>query len=287
MAELGAGERHLADITLIVAAAAAADAAAGEGGGGGGGDGLPICIDEFTSVLDRRAAARVCGGVRGWLAACGAARRPLLVATVHDDILRALRPDNLVCTAHRRLHALEWPSPAAAAADDADADDADDHEAAALFAPPQLSFELRTVGSGARMKELWRETFQMHHYMSSALLDNAVADVLRLAPSREIVGFIATASQPGIHEPGKSCADSRPVRREHRLVVLPRWQGCAIGPRLSDLSAAMDGDARNESGRVLAAPDSRNFRYMCRTSHPRFGLYREQRSLFRNEQSYV
>ena len=35
---------------------------------------------------------------------------------------------------------------------------------------------------------------------------------------------------------------------------------------------------RNESGRVLAAPDSRNFRYMCRTSHPRFGLYREQRS---------
>ena len=37
---------------------------------------------------------------------------------------------------------------------------------------------------------------------------------------REIVGFIATASQPGIHEPGKSCADSRPVRREHRLVGL-------------------------------------------------------------------
>ena len=128
------------------------------------------------------------------------------------------------------------------------------------------------------MKELWRETFQMHHYMSSALLDNAVADVLRLAPSREIVGFIATASQPGIHEPGKSCADSRPVRREHRLVVLPRWQGCAIGPRLSDLSAAMWTATRNESGRVLAAPDSRNFRYMCRTSHPRFGLYREQRS---------
>ena len=54
------------------------------------------------------------------------------------------------------------------------------------------------------------------------------------------------------------------MRREHRVVVLPEWQGLGIGPRLSDLSAQL----------WTATPHGaagNNWLYSCRTAHPRFG----------------
>merc|ERR1719443_488632 len=56
----------------------------------------PVGLDEFTSTIDRAAASRQCQGLAMLVRKRRTAGRPLppiIVATVHDDILQWLLPD--------------------------------------------------------------------------------------------------------------------------------------------------------------------------------------------------
>jgi len=134
---------------------------------------------------------------------------------------------------------------------------------------PRLDLSLRTCRSFAAAKSVWTTTFEEHHYLSASLVSSSISDVLRLS-SGEPVGFIATAPAYGTpSEAGKAPCESRPVRREHRVVVLPAWQGLGLGPRLSNLVASTWIATPN------ASHEGMTHRYFCKTAHPRFGAYRE------------
>ena len=218
----------------------------GGGGEGGGGDGLRL-HRQFTSVLDRRAAARVCGGA--WLAGRvrrraaaarrdGARRHPARTAPrqfVHrpppPPCPRGLSPPRRRRRRQRRRRRRSRGGGALRL-----------RSCRSSCAPP----------AAARMKELWRETFQMHHYMSSALLDNAVADVLRLCPRARSSASSRPRRSRGSTNP-VSCADSRPVRREHRLVSAALAGVRDRAAPLRSLGGDVDGDAQRERPRPRGA----------------------------------
>ena len=257
-AALSAGERCLADIAHAVASARGGDAA---------GDEHVIAIDEFTSVLDRRAAAVACVGLPRLMQQLGVGSRRLVVATVHSDVVPWLKPQLLVLTSHRKVHCLEWtdaaPPPPPPAWSDGGANP---------FARPQLRLKLRTARDYRYAKDLWTKTFAEHHYMDGDLHRAAVVDVLRLEETNEPVGFIATVSHYGqVDTKDKAAHEKSKVRREHRVVVLPAFQGLGLGPALSNESAAL-WTATTHGDEVKT--ERPHWRYTSTTSHPRFGSYR-------------
>ena len=259
-AQLSSGERCLADIAHAVASARC-DATRS-----------PIIIDEFTSVLDRTMASHACAGLRQLMQAFGVDGRKLVVATVHADVVPFLRPQLLVLTSHKLLHQLHWPDALPSPPPDWGIGDADP------FARPRLRFELRTAPdhpkevSGSYTSSLWDSVFKEHHYKDNELMTAATVDVLRLAETDQLVGMVATITHFGsldkrnLQEHQKS-----KTRREHRVVVLPSWQGLGIGPALSDLSASLWTATRHGDD---AKTDHPTWRYMSTTAHPRFGAYR-------------
>lgn len=256
-----AGERYLADCAHAVAEARQVAA------------GGCVVIDEFTSVLDRRLAARACAGLRKLMHGFGVGRLKLVVATVHQDIVPFLRPELLVLTSHKLVHELSWTSAAPPPAPPGWG-----IGGACPFSRPQLHFELRTApdhpkaSAGGYVTTLWEAVFAEHHYKDSQLQSGATVDVLRLAGSGSLVGMVATINHFGSLDKRDTAAHEKSkTRREHRVVVLPSWQGLGIGPALSDLSGSLwtatpHGDA--------AKTDRPNWRYLSTTAHPRFGTYR-------------
>ena len=100
----------------------------------------------------------------------------------------------------------------------------------------------------------------------------AVVDVLRLEETNEPVGFIATVSHYGqVDTKDKAAHEKSKVRREHRVVVLPAFQGLGLGPALSNESAAL-WTATTHGDEVKT--ERPHWRYTSTTSHPRFGSYR-------------
>ena len=255
-ATLSAGERCLADIAHAVASTWGGDAA-----------GDVIAIDEFTSVLDRSAAAVACVGLPRLMQQLGVGSRRLVVATVHEDVVPWLKPQLLVLTSHRKVHCLEWtdaaPPPPPPAWSDGGANP---------FARPQLRLRLRTARDYRYAKELWRKIFEEHHYMNGDLHTAAVVDVLRLEETNEPVGFISTISHWGkVDTKDKAAHEQSRVRREHRVVVLPSFQGLGLGPALSNESAALWTATTHDDEVKTERP---HWRYTSTTSHPRFGSYR-------------
>lgn len=149
-AALSAGEQCLADIAHVVAVAGGSDA------------GDVLAIDEFTSVLDRSAAARACVGLRRLVQLlCAGRHRRVVVATVHADVVPFLKPQLLVLTSHCRLHRLQWsdatpPPPPVWSSGGAEP-----------FAREPLRFVLRTAPDHPKesgyAKGLWKKAFVEHH----------------------------------------------------------------------------------------------------------------------------
>ena len=100
--------------------------------------------------------------------------------------------------------------------------------------------------SAVHKRKMW-DKFKEHHYMDSAMNTAATCAVARWG--RTPVGFVAVLPQPGIIKEG----ESRICYREHRLVILPEFQGLGIGSRLSDAT----GERFLRKGR----------RYCSRTAH--------------------
>lgn len=99
--------------------------------------------------------------------------------------------------------------------------------------------------------------FKDHHYLSGEL-SNASRCYAGLFGGN-IVAFGSAMTMPN--------GSLNSAWREHRTVVLPDYQGMGLGVRFSDAI----GQIHLEQGH----------RYFSRTAHPRFGLYREQSSLWK------
>lgn len=107
----------------------------------------------------------------------------------------------------------------------------------------------------------------------------AVVDVLRLAETGELVGMVATICHFGAADTKDRAAHEKTkMRREHRVVVLPAWQGLGVGPALSNLSAELWTATAHGDPVKTARP---LWRYTSTTSHPRFGSYRDANDLWK------
>jgi len=98
--------------------------------------------------------------------------------------------------------------------------------------------------------------FAPHHYLSRVLGSSArcFLVVASFDGAENIVGFASSLPLPS--------GSLRRAWREHRTVILPDFQGLGIGPAVSDTVAALH--------------LSEGKRYYSRTSHPRFGAYRDK-----------
>lgn len=111
----------------------------------------------------------------------------------------------------------------------------------------RFTLDIWRVGAG---RQLW-DTFRPHHYLTGKY--SGIRAWLATTPDGEPVAFTSVMAFP----------HGRIKRgfREHRIVVLPDFQGLGIGARLSDWL-----------GEYMIANGNRFF---SKTSHPRFGAYRE------------
>ena len=101
------------------------------------------------------------------------------------------------------------------------------------------------------------DMFKKYHYLSGEINS---ASTCYLATYNDIpVAFVALLTLPG--------RDVKHAWREHRVVVLPDYQGMGIGNKLSETL----GQAYIEKG----------CRYFCKTSNPRMGEHRESSPLWR------
>lgn len=239
-----------------------------------------VAVDEFTSALDRSAARQACLGMRRLLSRCSD-WLTLVVATVHTDIVSFLKPEIVYHAASRQCHLLEWPASSPRAGGAAtDASDLSPGQMATSvsdrFARPTINLELRTCSDfpkeGGHAKRMWDSTFKEHHYKKDTLQTGATTDVLRFASTHESVGMVAVVGHFGApaNLPGHTREETRVLNqkmmREHRVVVLPKWQGLGIGPAMSDTAAATW---------TAHMVDGQRHRYMSTTTHPRFGSYRD------------
>lgn len=261
-ARLSAGERALADVAHVLISASREPAS----------QTAPIGIDEFLTRTDRPSAFRACQGLRKLMEELGLGRRQLIVATVHDDFIPFLKPDLLVLTSLKVSRVLAWPACGKFARQlcRSPAPPADP------FATPRLNFELRTCADhpkeGGYTSGIWAASFKEHHYKDPNLNTNATADVLR-TESGEPVGFVASIGHFGATDKRDTADEEKTkVRREHRVCILPGWQGLGLGPAMSDLSASMWTATPHNDAAKKTHP---HWRYTCVTAHPRFGAYRD------------
>jgi GNAT superfamily N-acetyltransferase len=101
------------------------------------------------------------------------------------------------------------------------------------------------------------EIFRKHHYLSGTLLGNSKCFLFFW--KNLLVGFVATSTLPS--------GTVKKAYREHRLVVLPDYQGLGIGSTISEYTA-----------KIML---SKGKRYFSRTSHYKMGEYRNKSDVWR------
>lgn len=116
---------------------------------------------------------------------------------------------------------------------------------------PTVELQIHRVG-----REAW-SLFRGHHYLSADI--NRSARCYAAFWHDKLVGFVATLPAPG----------RRRCYREHRLVVLPDYQGVGIGNALSEF--------------VAGIYTSQGLRYYSSTSHPALIRHRAKSKLWRNQ----
>ncbi len=112
---------------------------------------------------------------------------------------------------------------------------------------PRVPMVLQVHRCGYKFWELFRD----HHYLTSRIHTGSQCYLGLLDQTPAVFTAVIPFPHPKIKRGS----------REHRTVVLPDFQGCGIGPRFSDAVASL----YRRAGR----------RFFSRTSHPRFGKYRE------------
>lgn len=197
-----------------------------------------IAIDEFTSKLDRLTARNTAHNVHQYAHTKGL--NCIIVASLFRDIIPYLRPDWIYDMSTKTYIQTET-----------------------INSPKRWSFQfggdVLDIDSGilslvkSDMKA-W-EKYKRYHYLSSSILNNGEYWELYTMCENIIlaIGYIVVTPLP--------LKDFR-AKREHRLVILPEVQGMGIGVALSEFM----GEHYTRNG----------YRYYCKTSHPKLGVYRNK-----------
>jgi len=120
---------------------------------------------------------------------------------------------------------------------------------------PKIKIEIRELPKEEKEKA-W-EVFRKHHYLNEKL--NKAAKCYVAYWNNVLVGFSSSLAMPS--------GSLKNAWREHRTVILPDFQGMGIGTKLSNKIAEL----HLKEGK----------RYFSRTTHFRFGEYREKSPLWR------
>ena len=151
-----------------------------------------MVFDEFTSVVDRNVAKIGSYAVQK---AIRKTKRKFIAVSCHYDIVDWLMPDWIFNTDSMTFQDLRKQKKNR----------------------PEIKFEIYKT----RDKSIWR-MFAKHHYLSH--VHNNAANVYVALVNEQLAGFISIIQQP--HPTAKR------IKRVHRLVIMPDYQGAGIGLRL-------------------------------------------------------
>ena len=151
-----------------------------------------MVFDEFTSVVDRNVAQIGSYAVQK---AIRKTKRKFIAVSCHNDIVDWLLPDWIFNTDSMTFQKLEGQKKNR----------------------PKIKFEIYKT----RDKTIWR-MFAKHHYLSHS--HNNSANVYVAFVNEQLAGFISI-----LHFPH---AKVKNIKRVHRVVVMPDFQGIGIGVRL-------------------------------------------------------
>lgn len=149
-------------------------------------------FDEFTSVVDRQVAQI---GSFAMQKAIRKTKKQFIAVSCHFDIIDWLLPDWVFNTDSMTFQLLEGQKKNR----------------------PDIKFEIYQTGD----KSIWK-MFAKHHYLSHS--HNNAANVFVATVNDEIAGFISVLHFP--HPKAKN------IKKVHRLVILPDYQGVGIGIKL-------------------------------------------------------
>ena len=146
-------------------------------------------FDEFTSVVDRNVAQI---GSFAMQKAIRKTNKKFIAVTCHFDVQDWLLPDWVFNTDTMTFQSFEGQKKNR----------------------PDIKFEIFNYGD----KSIWK-MFAKHHYLSHS--HNNAANVFIATVNDEIAGFISILHLP--HPKAKT------IKKVHRLVILPDYQGAGIG----------------------------------------------------------
>lgn len=186
-------------------------------------------IDEFTSVVNRECAISCSVSISKYIKNNNL--KNIVFASCHDDIINFLEPDWVYDTDKNELSVGRY-----------------------LCKRPSVVLEVNQS-----TKQIWY-LFEKYHYLSSEL--NGAADCYVFTWNKLLVAFGAI-----IPMPGKFGDDTRNCVSEHRIVVLPDYQGMGFGNKISEYL-----------GELYL---SQGYRYFGKTANPRMGEHRERSNKWR------
>jgi energy-coupling factor transporter ATP-binding protein EcfA2 len=254
--ELSDGEKHLAEIAKRLGDAESLGAID------------PVVIDEFTSILDRHLAERVCSQIASFVRQSSTLR--IVVATVHEDIAGWLNADWMLETktgvfSVSSCEKSESNSPLSSERQtlrpiSSKPQGDDSQQVEELLRPPVLRLVVRHLRTIENSKSIFKQKFEEHHYMKGKLPGLFHGVVAKDEETDRCVAFHAVSNFPGKGNGGITMLESR-------LVTLPEFQGFGIGPKMSE-----------GIGELLLSAGKRLFSV---THHPRLGEQRNASDLWR------
>lgn len=186
-------------------------------------------IDEFTSVVNRECAISCSCSIQKYIRNNNL--QNIVFVSCHDDIIEYLQPDWIYNTDKKELSVGR-----------------------SVRQSKNIVLEVNQCS-----KQVW-SMFAKYHYLSADL--NTSSDCYIVSYNKLPVAFAAIISMPG-----RFGSDTRFCVSEHRVVVLPDYQGMGIGNRLSEYL-----------GELYL---SQGYRYFGKTANPRMGEHRERSNKWR------
>lgn len=186
-------------------------------------------IDEFTSVVNRECAISCSNSIQKYIRS--KKLKNIVFCSCHYDIIEYLQPDWIYNTDTKELSVGR-----------------------SVRQKPDIVLKVSQCA-----KQIW-SMFAKHHYLSSEL--NKSADCYLISWNDKIVAFASILPMPG-----RFGSDTRLCVSEHRIVVLPDYQGLGIGNKISEYF-----------GELYL---SQGYRYFGKTANPRMGEHRERSELWK------
>lgn len=186
-------------------------------------------FDEFTSVVDRQVAQI---GSFAMQKAIRKSDKQFIAVTCHFDVQEWLLPDWIFNTDTMTFQSLEGQKKNR----------------------PEIKFEIFKYGD----KAIWK-MFAKHHYLSHT--HNNAANVFVALINNEVAGFISILHFP--HPKSKN------IKKVHRLVILPDYQGAGFGIKFLNEIGKLYKEEKQRFTIVTSAPSlifalKKNINWICK-----------------------